>query len=164
VRPDLSESGENGGAYIRTLCSQGFTNEEEDMSEQMLEPDHAAADEAEAVAMLHALNAHYIRAFVESDNAWYTEHLSDDFVCTLADGRRIDKAEFLRRNTEGPGATDVTYDEIDVRPFGDVALVHGVTHYTRNGAPASTRYTDIWQFREGRWRAVAAQLTSVAKR
>lgn len=118
--------------------------------------------EAEAVAVLHDLNAAYIRAFVEADTAWYADHLSDDFVCTLADGRRIDKTEFLRRTAEGPGVTDVTYDEVDVRPLGEVALVHGVTHYLRDGSPASTRYTDVWLTRDRRWQAVAAQLTRVA--
>ncbi len=134
------------------------------MSETTLDESVAAATaEAGAVAALHGLNAHYIRAFVESDTAWYDENLSDDFVCTLADGRRIDKTAFLQRNARGPGVTDVTYDEIDVRPLGDAALVHGVTHYVRNGSPASTRYTDVWHFRDGRWQAVAAQLTSVAR-
>ncbi len=135
------------------------------MSERTVDPDlvAAATGEAEAVATLHRLNDCYIRAFVESDTAWYSDNLSDDFVCTLADGRRIDKSEFLRRNAEGPGATDVTYDDIDVRPLGDTALVHGVTHYVRDGAPASTRYTDVWQYRDGRWQAIAAQLTRVAE-
>ncbi|HEY3051090.1 MAG TPA: nuclear transport factor 2 family protein [Gaiellaceae bacterium] len=123
----------------------------------------ARAEEAEAVATLHRLNKHYIQAFVESDVAWYDENLTDDFVCSLADGRRIGKEEFLLRVAAGPGVTHVTYDEIDVRLLGDVALVHGVTHYVREGAPASTRYTDVWQSQEGRWRAVAAQLTPVAK-
>ena len=134
------------------------------MSETKIDPDRVAAAtaEADAVGLLHELNAHYIRAFVESDTAWYAEHLSDDFVCTLADGRRIDKTEFLQRNAEGPGVTDVSYDQVDVRQLGDTALVHGVTHYLREGAPASTRYTDVWHFRDGRWQAVAAQLTSVA--
>jgi ketosteroid isomerase-like protein len=135
------------------------------MSESSPELDRVAAavGEAEAVATLHELNAHYIRAFVESDSAWYREHLSEDFLCTLADGQRINRAEFLRRTAEGPGVKGVTYDEVDVRPLGDVALVHGVTHYIRDGEPASTRYTDVWQRREGRWQAVAAQLTRVAK-
>lgn len=133
------------------------------MSESAAELDRVAAavSEAEAVATLHDLNAQYIRAFVESDRAWYSEYLSEDFLCTLADGRRINKAEFLRRTDEGPGVTGVTYDEVDVRPLGDVALVHGVTHYIRDGAPASTRYTDVWQLHDGRWHAVAAQLTRV---
>ncbi len=134
------------------------------MSDTVFRSDLAAAvEEADAVANLHDLNAQYIRAFVESDTNWYKEHLSDDFVCTLADGRRINKAAFLQRNADGPGVTDVRYDEIDVRPLGNVALVHGVTHYTRDGAPASTRYTDIWSLSNGRWQAVAAQLTAVSK-
>jgi ketosteroid isomerase-like protein len=120
--------------------------------------------EADAVATLLELNREYIRAFVESDVAWYDAHLSDRFACTLADGTRIDKDAFLRRNAGGPGVSDVTFEVVDVDVIGDVALVHGITHYTRGGAPASTRYTDIWQCRRGRWRAVAAQLTAVAAR
>jgi len=116
--------------------------------------------EADAVSDLHELNAQYIRAFVEADVEWYHEHLSEDFVCTLADGRRIDKTEFLAKVAQGPGVHNVTYDEIDVRPLGGVALVQGVTHYVREGTPGSTRYTDVWQLRGGRWLAVAAQLTA----
>jgi len=121
----------------------------------------ARAEEAEAVCELHRLNEHYIRAFVESDVAWYDEHLSADFTCSLADGKRIGKDEFLRRIATGPGVTAVRYDEIDVRPLGEVALVHGVTHYMRGGSPASTRYTDVWRYQRGRWLAIAAQLTAV---
>jgi ketosteroid isomerase-like protein len=133
------------------------------MSETTLDAELVAAanDEAEAVAKLHELNARYIRAFVESDTAWYDENLTDDFVCIRADGRRIDKVEFLRMTAEGPGVTDVTVAEIDVLPLGDVALVHGVTSYTRDGSPMSRRYTDVWRRRDGRWRAVAAQITPV---
>jgi hypothetical protein len=136
------------------------------MTETTVDPEEVAAATAEAaaVATLHTLNARYIRASVESDTDWYRDNLGDDFVCTLADGRRIDRDEFLQRSAEGPEVTDVTYDEIDVRPLGHTALVHGVTHYLRDGSPVSTRYTDVWRFRDGRWQAVAAQLTSVAKR
>ena len=110
---------------------------------------------------LQGLNAEYLRAVVESDTDWFAEHLSDDFVCTLADGHRIDKAEFLRRTAEG-SVSNLTYDEIDVRLLGDVALVHGVTHSVRDGSPMSIRYTDVWRLNEGRWEAVAAQLTRVS--
>jgi ketosteroid isomerase-like protein len=122
----------------------------------------ARAEEAEAVALVHGLNAEYIRAFVEADVAWYVENLRADFTCSLSDGTRIGKEEFLRKIASGPGVTEVRYDEVDVRPLGDVALVHGITHYVRNGEPASTRYTDVWHREVGRWRAVAAQLTAVA--
>jgi ketosteroid isomerase-like protein len=122
----------------------------------------SATDEIDVVAALHGLNADYLRAVVEADTDWFAEYLSDDFVCTLTDGRRIDKAEFLRRTTDGPAVTNLTYDEIDVRPFGHVALVHGVTHSIRDGSPVSLRYTDVWQLVDGRWQAIAAQLTPIA--
>ena len=114
------------------------------------------------VALLHRLNAQYIRAFVHADVAWYIENLSPEFTCSLSDGTRIGKEEFLRKIASGPGVTDVRYDEVDVQPLGDVALVQGVTHYVRNGEPASTRYTDVWRRELDRWRAVAAHLTAVA--
>ena len=125
------------------------------------ESDFDELREAEAVAALLDLNREYIRAFVESDVDWYDTHLSERFACTLADGTRIDKHSFLRRNAEGPGVSDVRFEVVDVDVIGDVALVHGITHYKRSGSPGSTRYTDVWQRRRGRWRAVAAQLTAV---
>ncbi len=120
--------------------------------------------EADAIAALLELNSQYIRAFVESDVEWYEEHLSDEFVCTLADGRRIDKTKFLERNAQGPGVTDVTFDVLDVVVLGDVALVQGITHYVRDGARQSTSYTDVWRRHGRRWRAIAAQLTAIGKR
>jgi Domain of unknown function (DUF4440) len=84
------------------------------------------------------------------------DEVGEDFVCTLADCRRVDKPEFLRRSTEQRAVRDLTADEIDVQPLGDVALVHGVIHDIRRGALVSTRYTWVRQSRDGGWRAVAA--------
>jgi ketosteroid isomerase-like protein len=129
------------------------------MPERRLDVERVAAAlaEAEAVAILHRLNADYVSAFARSHTAWYSEHLGEDFVCRVADGRRINKSEFLQRLGEGPTVSHVTCDEVDVRPLVDVALVHGITHYTRDGARTSARYTHVWQLRQGRWLVVAAQ-------
>jgi ketosteroid isomerase-like protein len=124
--------------------------------------EQSAAAEPDAAATLRDLNAEYIRAFVESDTAWYREHLRKDFLCTLSDGRQIDKTEFLSLNAGSPGVTDVAFDEIDIRVLGDVALVHAVTHYRRDDVPGSRRYTDVWVLEDDHWLAVAAQVTPVA--
>ena len=118
-------------------------------------------DETAAVASLHDLNAQSMRALAESDQAWYWEHLSDDFVCTLADGRRVGRDEFLDLRREEPPADHLTYDEVDVRLLGDTALVQGVMHRSDDGACESTRYTYVWRRRLGAWHAVAAHLTRV---
>src|SRR5262249_28003138 len=117
----------------------------------------------EVVALLHRLNAEYIRAFVQADVAWYIENLTPEFTCSLSDGTRIGKEGFLRRIASGPGVTDVRYDEVDVQPLGDVALVHGVTHAVSSGERAATRYPGAGPRELGRWRAVAAHLTPLAR-
>jgi ketosteroid isomerase-like protein len=117
-------------------------------------------DETAAVGSLHDLNAQSMRAFGEGDAGWYWEHLSDDFVCTLVDGRRVGRDEFLDFRREAP-SRGLTYDEVDVRLLGDTALVQGVMHASSDGECEFTRYTHVWRRRWGAWHVVAAHLTRV---
>jgi hypothetical protein len=117
--------------------------------------------ESDAVALLHALNARFIRALGESDLDWLGARLGDDFACTLRDGRRARKAAFLN---EAPVAcrSGVCCDEVDVHVLGGVALVHGVMHHTHAGELELTRYTAVWQDAPDLgWVAIAADFTPV---
>jgi Domain of unknown function (DUF4440) len=116
--------------------------------------------QAGEVASLHRLNAESVCAFAQADTSWCDEYLSDDFVCTLADGRRLDRAAFLALRAERRHIGTVTCDDVDVRPLGRLGLVHGVIHTC--GDSPSTRFTQIWLIRDSRWQLVAAQLTRVA--
>ena len=111
---------------------------------------------------MHFLNAGFVAAFGHCDTAWYLEHLRDDFVCTLADGRRIGRDEFLRR-FEQRRQEYADCDEVDVQALGDVALVYGVMHTDRRDTVSLARYTIVWMSREQRWQAVAAQFTPVTE-
>lgn len=115
--------------------------------------------ESQAVAVLHLLNAGFVAALGNSDTDWYEIHLRQDFVCTLADGHRIDKREFVRRIEEQKGRERLACDEVDVHPIDDVALVHAVIHRPSDGPLALTRYTIVWHSQRGRWQALAAQFT-----
>jgi uncharacterized protein DUF4440 len=125
------------------------------------EPWLAGIDETAAVGSLHDLNAEFMRAFAEGDAAWYWANLSDEFVCTLADGRRMSRDEFLDFRADGPCADRLTYDEVDVHLLGDAALVQGVMHFLTDEECKSIRYTQVWSRRWGFWQAAAAQLTPV---
>ena len=118
-------------------------------------------DETAAVASLHDLNTQSMRAFGEGDAGWYWEHLSDDFVCTLADGRRVGRDEFIDLRREAPSGGRLTYDEVDVRLLGDTALVQGVMRFVSHAECELIRYTYVWDRRWGAWQAVAAHLTRV---
>jgi hypothetical protein len=132
------------------------------------EPTVAASDypapEAATVRALYQLNAEWIRALTDCDNAWYSEYLNDGFVCTMADGRRLNKHDFLRHVQEQPRGGAAGCDDVDVHPLDDVAvaLVHGVIHVWGE-ALTLMRYTITWQAMPERWQAVAAQFTALER-
>jgi hypothetical protein len=79
------------------------------------------APEAATVRALYQLNAEWIRAFADCDDVWYSEHLNDEFVCTLADGRRVNKQDFVRHLQEQPrgraaGCDDATSIRLTMLP------------------------------------------------
>jgi hypothetical protein len=120
-----------------------------------------AVAEAETVTSLQHLNAQAVRALAWSDAAWLREHLSDDFVCTLTNGRRLDRAGFLQQPPRPRAVDDLVCDEVDVRPLGRLGIVHGVVHSRRKGSATSTRFTHVWLVRDGRWQLVAAHLSRI---
>jgi hypothetical protein len=120
--------------------------------------------EAEAVAALHELNAEFVGALGAGVTSWYATHLSREFVCTLAGGRRVGRAEFQRRVEVAAPPGDVACDEIDVHPLGEVALVHGAIHAGCASGFTLTRYTAVWQLLGHQWEMIAVQFTPVTKR
>ncbi len=111
-------------------------------------------------ATLTELNAQYVAAFLAADVEWYREHLADDFVCIESNGEMLDKAEFLRQTATGPGVLDYMLQEVRIRRFGDVALIHATGTFTRrDGSSGTSRYTDIYAKADGIWKVISAQIT-----
>ena len=121
-----------------------------------------AADAADA-ATLRRLNGDYLRAFLACDVARFRDLLADDFSGVLADGKVIDKPEFLREAARPPGVKDFRFTETGVRLYGDAALVNDLASYQRpNGTAAQTRYVVVWARRPAGWQVVSVQITRVA--
>lgn len=119
----------------------------------------AGADEAE----VRQLNSDYVRAYLACDVARFKALLSDDFSGVLANGRVIDKAEFLRLAKDNLEARDLRMHDLVIRPYGDTVLVAAVVAYTRaNGAAVRTRYSSLYVRRGGQWAIVWTQWTRVA--
>jgi len=110
-------------------------------------------------AVLHDLNENYVRAVAQSDVRWFSENLSADFLNTNPDCTIVDKAGFLERIAKPAGVTGLRPDDVNIRVFGDVAIIHARTVYTKpDGSAGAGRYTDIWARQNGRWACVAAQV------
>ena len=109
---------------------------------------------------LDGLNRAYIDSVLNGDVARFEQLLADDFLCTNPDGSLIDRAAFLRQTAAPRSLTALRADDVRVRVFGAVAIIHGRTAFeTVDGRCGSGRYTDVWEKRDGEWRAVAAHVT-----
>ena len=101
-----------------------------------------------------------VRSVDEANVAWFDANLAADFLNTTPDGSLIDRKAFLAQI--GRGSTDKNIGEHDVmiRILGDFAIIHARTTYMNpDGTRGSGRYTDDWQFRDGRWQCVSAHYT-----
>jgi ketosteroid isomerase-like protein len=109
---------------------------------------------------LRELNQAYIRASLRSDVAWYGAALADDFVYVGPDGAVLDKPRFLAMIAAGSGQATYRLDDVQVRTWGDVALVRGVGAWTTHaGVDGTSHYTDLYVRQGGGWRCVSAQVT-----
>lgn len=115
------------------------------------------------LSLLRALNEDYVRAFRDADVAWYGAHLAPDYVMVSGDGAQWDRAATLSRFAQPTFAVAMRsfpVGKVTVRRFHDVALIHAENAYElKDGRKGVSRYTDIWQKRDGRWLCVAAHIT-----
>jgi|SRR6185369_4657871 ketosteroid isomerase-like protein len=110
--------------------------------------------------ILEQLNAGYIRSVATSDVKWFDEHLAEDFVNSNADGSLSDRAVFLAAIAKPLALKNFACEDVRIRVFGDVAIIHGRTLYRKpDGQPGTGRYTDVWARRSGRWVCVCADVT-----
>jgi ketosteroid isomerase-like protein len=113
--------------------------------------DHTTLDE---------LNAHYIRSVRESDVRWFDENLTEDFLNSNPDGSIVDRAAFLKQIAPPCPVKNLGVEDVRIRIFGDVALIHARTTYLKpDGQAGAGRYTDTWVRRGARWLCVAAHVT-----
>ena len=113
---------------------------------------------------LERLNQEYVEAFMNADVDWYREHLADDFVCIESDGSVLNKQEFLANTVKGPDIADYKLEHVNVRIYGNAALVQATGLWTReDGSMGMSRYIDVYVKQREQWRTVSAQISRVLR-
>jgi ketosteroid isomerase-like protein len=113
---------------------------------------------------LERLNQEYVEAFINADVDWYREHLADDFVCIESDGSVLNKHEFLANTVKGPDVADYKLEHVNVRIYGNAALVQATGLWTReDGSMGMSRYIDVYVKQREQWRTVSAQISRVLR-
>ena len=105
------------------------------------------------------LEREWMAAWLTTDRDACDRILGDDFVLTSARGSLMSKAEWLAAAGETFVGLAFDWDEIRVRDFGHVAIVHARTRQraTVAGKDWSGRFllTDVWVHRDNRWQVVS---------
>jgi len=121
---------------------------------------HSQSSLPNDLEVLTRLNADYITSVQKGDVKRFNEILSDDFLCSMADGTLVDRKRFLELTAQPVTIRNLAAHDVNIRLMGDMAIIHAATSYTTaDGKPSSGRYTDVWARRGGRWVAVSAHVT-----
>jgi ketosteroid isomerase-like protein len=109
---------------------------------------------------LTAQNRDYIRSVQNGDVHRFDEILAADFRCSNPDGSLLDRAGFLAQTARPVTISNLQAQDVEIRMFGDVAIIHARTSYTlADGRPGAGRYTDVWACQNGKWLCVSAHVT-----
>jgi ketosteroid isomerase-like protein len=115
-------------------------------------------------AELQEIEDQLVAAWVAGDPTFHERVLADDWGVIDAQGRMRNKAEVLEEMFR-PGERSITgrIDDVNVRPYGDWAIVTGKTHvagrYEGNDIKITLRFMDVFRRRDGNWQVVASQAT-----
>ena len=115
---------------------------------------------------VRALESQRAQALLKADTVALSQLVADDFIEISRFGTLRTKADNMREIVSGTlKLTSVRYDSLSVRIYGDVAVLQGIADNTGifRGFPftGKIRYTRVFVRRDGRWRAVAMQQTSM---
>ena len=119
----------------------------------------------EAERAVREIEGAYSAAVMQQDVAALGRILADDFVATSSRGEIRDKAKEIDDIKPSPDykMEGFNLDDINVRLFGDTAIVTGRSTlkvaFRGQSSTSVFRYTRVYVKRNGRWQAVAQQLT-----
>jgi ketosteroid isomerase-like protein len=109
---------------------------------------------------LHTLNHDYIASVQNGDVRRFDEILAEAFYCSNPDGTLINREGFLAQTARPVTIANLRAEDVMIRLFGDVAIIHARTSFTKpDGSHGAGRYTDVWHRQSDGWRCVSAHVT-----
>lgn len=115
-----------------------------------------------AAAQLRIIDHRFVDAFVADDADFIDALTAEDFHYLGRDGAWLRRADFLARMRKPTPIAGASHEDVRVRVFGEVAVVHGTFMVALDdGKPVQIRYTDAYSWDGMTWRLVNAQHTSL---
>ena len=109
---------------------------------------------------LGRLNQAYIDAVRGADAVGFEELLASDFLCTMADGSFLDRAQFIDGVAKAAKLPSLEAHDVNIRLMGDVAIIHASTTFSLpDGMPRTSPTISIGKVGWPGGRRVAAHVT-----
>lgn len=129
----------------------------------------AASAAASGAQQLVDIEANWSKAYVNHNIAFLDSTIADDWTSQDDSGKPIHKADLIGNVKSGKMKTAMMSNhDVHARIVGDIAIVQGADDEKSsfNGKDTSGTYTwtDIFQKRGGQWKAIASQVTPVARK
>jgi uncharacterized protein (TIGR02246 family) len=110
----------------------------------------------------------WVAAIAKRDATYMAQIEADDYTLTGPDGKLLNKQEDIKNVTTGDAVfDDIKIDDVKVRFYGDTAIANGLgtikAHVKQEDLSGQYSWTDVFIKQNGQWKAVAAQVTMVAK-
>ena len=97
-------------------------------------------------------------AYVRNDRTQLAGILADDFEAVAADGGTISKAQLMQ---PGSAPRSIAFSERSLRLFDSTAVTRGRLRLAHEGGRVDQRFMRVYAKRDGRWQAVAVQVSAV---
>jgi uncharacterized protein (TIGR02246 family) len=123
--------------------------------------------DASDIERLREIQQELSAAWAARDRATIERLIAPDWTVTHIEGQRLTRADVFQMmfGSDVTQSEPSTVDEVNVRVFGDAAVVTGRTHArgTQAGVPydITLRFTDVFVRCDGQWQAVASHATEV---
>ena len=109
-----------------------------------------------------ALENRRVEAMTKGDANALDEILADDLIYTHSTARIDTKASFIEAITSGrSNYRSVERKDVNVRQFGDSAVVTGYAKFHVGDNKFEARFIDVYAKRNGSWQMVAWQSTKL---
>lgn len=124
-----------------------------------------AISDPEVIQTLRGIEQRLAAAWVEGNRSFIEQILADDWSVTDLTGRVLTRAQVLEEAFASGDrkVASMQIDDVNVRPFGDWAIVTGRTkaagEYQGQVVEVTLRFTDVFTYRNGRWQVVVSQAT-----
>ena len=116
-------------------------------------------DDAKVLRLDNTWNEAYMRR----DRGPLAKILADDFTGLTASGEPITKALLIGGDPGTGIVKSVSFNEQEVRVFGDTAISRGRLRLEVNDLRIDQRFLRVFAKRDGVWRAVAVSVTPIGK-